>query len=105
MLASGDTKDIYLINIKMSKVDFCIKKAKSKANTVCFETLNIESNMWLQGNRFMFRDTIILTCEAYARSRIAPINLPHAGEKRGQENQSNSRPSLWFRRHLGCGNA
>ena len=48
-----------------------------------------KATMPQQGYCFIFRATIILICEAYARSRIAPINIPHAGEKRGQKNQSN----------------
>jgi hypothetical protein len=36
MLALVTTKDIYLINIKMSKADFCIKEAKDKADIGTF---------------------------------------------------------------------
>ena len=47
-------------------------------------------------NGFIFRVHIILVCEGYARTRIAPVNIPHARKKRGQKNQSNSRPRLRF---------
>jgi hypothetical protein len=36
MLALESTKDIYLINIKMSKADFCIKEAKDNADIRSF---------------------------------------------------------------------
>ncbi len=90
--------------MERSKVDLCIKKIKDKANKVRFETLNQKSNICPNGNCFIFRATIILICEAHARSRLASINIPHAGKKRGQKNQSHSRPCLRFRRHINSGN-
>jgi hypothetical protein len=69
-----------------------------------FEILTSKNNMQRQRNCFIFRATIISICEAYARSRLAPINLSHAREKRGQKNQSHFRPRLRFRRNINSGN-
>jgi hypothetical protein len=52
MLASENTKDIYLANIKMSKVNFCIKKAKGKANCESFDTLNLRKQHVVAGELF-----------------------------------------------------
>jgi len=52
MLASENTKDIYLDNIKMSKVDFCIKKAKGKANCEVSEALNLIKQHVVAGELF-----------------------------------------------------
>jgi len=52
VLALENTKDIYLINIKMSKVNFCIKKAKGKANRGDFETLNLRKQHVVAGELF-----------------------------------------------------
>ena len=52
MLVSENRKDIYLINIKVSKVDFCIKKAKGKANCGDFETLNLIKQHVVAGELF-----------------------------------------------------
>jgi hypothetical protein len=73
-----------------------MKELKIKETKRHVAILNTEVNMLLQGKCFIFRTTITLVCEVYARSRFAPLNIPHAGEKRGQENKSYYRSSLRF---------
>jgi hypothetical protein len=52
MLESENTKDIYLVNKKMSKVDFCTKKAKGKANFGASEALNLIKQHVVAGELF-----------------------------------------------------
>jgi len=57
-----------------------------------------------QGNCFILRITIVSVCEVYVRARFTPFDISHAGEKRGQENQSDHRPSVRFWGRLSCCN-
>ena len=82
---------------------FTIKQSITRGNQTPTRITTAKATMLQQGYCFIFRATIISICEAYARSRIAPINIPHAGEKRGQKNQSNTRSSLRFRRNINGG--